>query len=1201
MASKTNVCLEESWRISGMSGKTLGGSMKAFGAKFGMFLVLVISIVGMTKAYAQATNSGDIRGTVTDTTGALVPDVTVTVLNVATGVSKDYVTDHDGVYDTNSIVAGSYKLTFTKPGFSKYVRGPITVEVGYTTVNAPLKVGAASDTVTVNTDVPLLNTEGGDQTTTLEAHDMEQLPNIGGSNGPDWENFMILLPGTSGSIAGSQGSNNPGQEVSSNGNLPYTNVLADGASTTLPASQNANPATFEDVQELQVSLSTFTAQYGVGGLVINQITKGGTDKFHGVLYEYYQAPWLNSLPASYTGQAQSKPALQYDNFGGTVSGPVKIPFLGLNKKAFFFFGYDQIKDNTVGSGTNTIPTTQVMAGDFTGTNSYTLYDPTTQVIHTDSNGNSYPVRQTFISEYGTNAIPAAMIDTVSANFQKYYPTPTNHIPYGQFNTVNTPNFEGVYANNFFAEYPEPRPWKRYFGRLDYDITKHNRITLSDTQGNELENGDSAVTACPIACQVGDVDNNNAQVSDVWNVSSKVVNEARFGFTDQLNFFTDSSSGIGAPAQLGWQYAKADVIPSVQFYRNYPYAWIGPATNAQYKEFTFDPSDVVTLIEGKHILHFGGEMAFYRDDTTNWGNLNAGTLGFNGSYTEDWTLNGSGVASPNGGSSGEEYADFLLGYATSWSASLVPEIGARLKKPQMFVQDDWKIKPNLTINLGLRYEISHGFNETHGNEASFDPTVVNPANNKLGAYWFGETKANGRDSLEANVFSTVMPRVGFSWLAMPNTTIRGGFGIYSYNFSIDTYGNLGGGLDGSNHPAGNASDNSNGIYPITKFDGPGTTYPLGGGTSGPLPYTSPGTDPARFNGQGVSYEPYHTPIPEAYQWNIGFDRQLGASSVVNLSYIGSHGKNLAFPTDINAVPVQDLSPSDQTGCGSGASTCLRPYSLYQGIGGSIYNAISNYNSLQVVFTRRLSHGFSMSANYVWSHLLDDQDSSGWGSRAGPQAYQYATTLTQNLTSKNYGNSNFDVRNAFKAYVVYDLPFGKGRQFLNHNIFLDELIGGFQVSGTGVVSTGNPFPVYTSGNNTYQGTGSQFPNRVTGVSTKAIGTKGITNWYNPAAFSDPGNGVFGDSERNPVYGPGFVDDNLSILKSFTLPWERAKFSIRMDMQNFLNHTSLGQPDGTLGGSSGAGTPYTQTSNGQGNNEITGSNISGRNIQLGGRLSF
>ncbi len=1175
--------------------------MRPIWSAVGIVIVGAMCTFGLGSSYAQSTNSGDIRGSVTDTSGALIPEVTVTVLNVDTGISKDFTTDKDGVYDTNSIVAGSYKLTFSKAGFSTYERGPVTVAVGNTTVNAPLKVGSTSEVVSVNSDVPLLNTEGGDQTTTLESKDMAQLPSVGGSNGPDWENFMILLPGAAGTAMGSQGNTNPGQEVSTNGNLPYTNVLQDGASTTLPASQNANPANFEDVQELQVSLSSFSAQFGIGGLVINQITKGGTDKFHGVLYEYFQNRSLNSRPANYGSSPITVPALNYDDFGGTVSGPVKLPFLDLNKKAFFFFGYDQIHNNTVSQGTYTIPTADVMAGQFTAPNSYILYDPTTQTIATDSAGHQYPVRQTFLSEYGVNEIPSNLIDSVSNAFQKYYPTESNHIPYGHFQNQNdAPNNQGVYTNNFYSQYPQPRPWKRYFGRFDYNITEHNRLTLSDTQGDEHENGNNQITACPIGCQIGDVDNNNAQITDVWNISPRLVNEARMGYTDQLNFFSDASTNTGIPAKLGYKFAKADVLPTVQFGRNNPYGQdIGAATNAEYKEFVFDPSDVVTLIEGKHILHFGGEFAFYRDDTTNWGNLNPGTFNFNGSYTENWTVDPhTGVASPNS-ASGEEYADFLLGYAHSWTAQVVPEVGARLKKPQIFVQDDWKIRPNLTINLGLRYEISHGFNEVHGNEASFDPTVVNPANKTLGAYWFGETKANGRGALEANVFSTVLPRVGFSWLVLPNTTLRGGFGVYTSNFSVDTYANLGGNLGGSSQAFGSQTDNSNGIFPITKFGGTGTLNPLGGGPMGALPFTTGSTDPTRFNGGGANYVPFHTPIPKVYQWNVALDRQISTNMVVNLSYVASHGFNFGFPTDINAVPVADLSASDQIACGSGAASCLRPYPLYQGIGGSLYNAISNYHSLQVVITKRLSRGLSFSANYVWSHMLDDQDSSGWGSHAGPQNYQYAPTLQHpEYVSRNYGNSNFDVRNAFKMYGVYDLPFGKGRQFLNNSWLVDEVLGGFQVSATAVVSAGNPFQVFANGNDTYQGTGSQFPNVVPGVSTKPRGGRNATLWFNPRAFSDPGNGAFGNARRNSLVGPGFDTENMSVLKAFKLPRQGMGISFRVDAQNVFNRTSIGQPNGSLTGSSGAGTPYTASTT---DKMITSSSSSGRNIQLGARFSF
>ena len=232
----------------------------------------LLLIFGSGACVAQSTNSADIRGSVTDATGALVPGVTVTVLNVDTGVSKDYPTNQDGLYDTGSIVTGSYKLTFTKEGFEQLVRGPVSLEVGYTTVNAQLQVGSSKQTVEVTADVPLLQTETMEQSTTLESKSMSQLPQVT----QDWENFMILLPGASGTVGGSQGSSNPGQEVAINGNLPYSNILADGASTTLSHSQNANPAVFETVSELQVNTSTFSAQYGVGGVIFNQISKGGT-------------------------------------------------------------------------------------------------------------------------------------------------------------------------------------------------------------------------------------------------------------------------------------------------------------------------------------------------------------------------------------------------------------------------------------------------------------------------------------------------------------------------------------------------------------------------------------------------------------------------------------------------------------------------------------------------------------------------------------------------------------------------------------------------------------------------------------------------------------------------------------------------------------------------------------------------------------
>lgn len=1139
---------------------------------------LLMFSFGAALAAAQSVNSGDIRGTVTDQSGAVLPGATVTVVNLDTGVSRDYVTNNDGVYDTSSIVIGRYQITFSDAGFEKLVRGPITLQVGFITVNAKLSVGAATQQVTVTADVPLLQTDTGEQSTTLESRSMAQLPQVS----EDWQNFMILLPGASGTVGGSQGSSNPGQEVAINGNLPYSNILQDGASTTLSHSQNANPAIFETVSELQVNTSSFSAQYGIGGVIFNQITKGGTDQFHGSAYEYMQNDALNAYPFEFGAPRSSLgpiPHLRYHNFGGSIGGPV------MKKKMFFFFDYDQIIDHGSSSGLNNVPTTAVMGGDFTGLQ--TIFDPTTQTIAYDSAGNPYPVRRSFASEYGSNAIPSSLFDPLAAKMQQFYPTPSNHLSGGAF-VPGTIGSEGELQNNFYASLVASYPYRRYFGRLDYDVTNNNRLTMSDTQSDTPQTYPNLVSACPIGCQTGDVDNNNAQVTDVWNLSSKTINEARLGFTSQLNFFADLALGKGYASKLGWQYAKADDFPGITFTNTYPYAWITPSSNAIYKEFTYDPSDVVTLIRGRHILHFGGEFLMYQNNSTAWGNTNAGTFAFSGQYTQQWALDANGVAGPVPGT-GMEYADFLLGDANSWNASASPEYGGRFKTPQAFVQDDWKLRPNLTFNLGLRYQINHGWNEVHNNESSFDKTIVNPATNTPGGYWFATTHLNGRKSLQADVLTTFQPRVGFSWQPHPNITFRGGFGVYSYTWSLDTYGgnNTSYGMGAAISSSGNISDQTNGITPVTALGGSGTIF----GTANPLPYSQAAQTPDAFNGQSVGYVQYHTPVPRVLQWNFALQDAFTNDMMFQISYVASHGSGLSFPTDINAIPANALSASDASNCGTGSTTgCSRPYPVYLSISGSTNNALSNYNSLQASITRRMRNGVSLDFNYVWSHMLDDMDSSGWGSRGGPQTFQDAYD-----PHANYGASNFDVRNAFKGYAVYELPIGKGKMFLNNNALVDSVIGGWQIAGTVVLSTGNPFSVDAT-QNTYQQAGASFPNWNPGVSPIPA-DRSIDNWFNPSAFLQPPNGTFGNVKRNSLYGPGIDLVNLSGSKSFALGREGVRLQIRADAQNAFNHPSFGVPsDVSLGGSSGPNTPYTS-----GTTAIRTTTQGGRNIQVGAHLSF
>jgi hypothetical protein len=692
--------------------------------------------------------------------------------------------------------------------------------------------------------------------------------------------------------------------------------------------------------------------------------------------------------------------------------------------------------------------------------------------------------------------------------------------------------------------------------LDWDITPTNRLTISDTQ-RDSPAVQNQWNTCPIGCDNVDTDSNNSQITDVWNISPSAVNEARVGFTDQLNYYVDSTLNQGFPGKLGWQFAKADQFPTLSISGNCCFN-LAPAVNAVQKEMVFDFSDVVTLIRGRHILHFGGELLLYRTDTTTWGNFNGGTFGFTGQYTQS-TVGDS--------TTGLGYADFLLGQAQSWSALVAPEYGPRAKNPQMFVQDDFKIRPNLTLNLGVRYQIMTGWKEVKNNISAFDPTVVNPETGTDGAIWYAATHANGRKSLQANAFSTVLPRVGFSWLPHPNTTVRGGFGIFSYRWSLDTYGT---GMGTALQFQGNATDQTNGISPVTTLSSDGSG----------LPFVGPTTDPAALNGQSVVYNKYHTPVPEIYQWNFAVQRELGTNTVAEVAYVASHAHNLSFPVDINQVPEDKLGPND--------SPSALPYPIYQGISGDTFNGISNYNSLQASISRRFASGFSLNLNYTWSHFLDDQDSSGYGGAAGTQTVQRSYD-----PAASYGSSNFDVRNAFKGRVVYELPFGRKKMFLNNSALLDAVIGGWQASGTFVLSSGFPFTPTIDGNNSFSQAGDWYPNQIGNAKPSH---RSIDQWFDPTAYALPAAGTFGNLRRNNLRSPGIDVVNLSAGKSFPIG-DRFNLQIRADTTNAFNHPSFGLPNMSLEPSGGTGADsFTGSST-----EIRSLTVGGRTMQLNARISF
>lgn len=1104
----------------------------------------MICVLGANMAFGQATNSADVTGTVTDSTGAVVPGVAITIKNIDKGQNRTIVSNSAGIYDSGPLSATDhYTFTFSREGFASLQRGPMQLQVGQIGMNVQLSVGTATQQVTVDAVAPLLQTTSAEIATTIPSETLAGLPQVGAS--PDWQSFTVLLPGTSGN--GGTGTANPGMgSLSANGSLPFSTAMVDGSTISSPMSDNViNTPIFESLGEVQISSANFSAQYGTGGIVFNQISKGGTNTWHGMGYDYFENNALNA--ASYGFGFGKVPVLKRNNFGWQASGPV------IKNKIFFLIDWEHRIQHAAGAvSIITLPTNAMKTGDFTGLP--TIYDPTTQVVT-----GSTVTRQSFASEYGQgNKIPAALIDKVAQNIQKIFPDnpatsfKTNNFTYGNPTAITT--------------------LQKWFGRFDADITKNNRLSGSAAY-NYPTTFPATGIVYPVNVTVADVENESAQLTDVHTFSSHTINEARSGWMGEYDLLKSPTDGAGWPTKLGLQFAKVDIFPNINIGNYYA---LGPGTSANYRENVFTESDVVTMVRGRHSLHFGGEMLFFRADSTAWGNKVSANLGYTGVYTQQGNTTGTTTG-------GDAYADFLLGYTQNWSALHSPVYYGRLKNPGIFVQDDYKISPKLTLNLGLRWEGRTGWIDASKNQRAFDPTVMNPATNTLGAMWYALTAANGRERLQQNRWNNWLPRVGVAYQLTPKTQLNGGFGVYTFPWNVDSYASCC--MGNARSSSGSQADSTGNIKPVVILSSDGNTnYQGTAGKSVNSLYVTAPTTPEAYNGQAVSYMQYDQAIPHLYNWNITVQRQLGTHTMASVGYVGSHATNLLYNTDLDQVPVGNLGPNDLT-TGCGGKSC-RPYPQYQAISGFHPIATTNYHSLQGVFSQRFGNGLTMNANYTWAHMTDSQDSSGWGSQQG-------TTIWQNAydPQANYGAANFDLRSAFKAYGTYELPFGRGRKYLNNNAVTDEVIGGWTMSLTFVGQGGHPFtPNMGSVNNSYASTNQAsgfkwYPNQV--GDPRASGKSGTINqWYDPTAYQSPTPGTLGNMRRNSIYGPGLHVFNGSIHKTFKI-YERVNFELAANATNLFNHPSFANPDTIIGpGRHG---------------QITQTTVGGRGVSLVGHIRF
>lgn len=1052
---------------------------------------------------AQNSNSAEIRGTVTDAAEAVIPGVNVTILNTDTGVKRELVTNDAGIFDAVSILPGNYSLIFSKEGFGKLRRDGILLRYGVITVDAQLLVGNTFQQIEVNAQVTALQTETGEQSATLGSGMIRELPTVG----RDWVNLLRVLPGVTGSGAG----------VSFNGTQRYQgNWLADGGAITIPHSQNVETGVIESVDEVKVTTATFDAQYGTGTAVINRLTKSGTNQFHGALYEFAQNDALNARSFFAPRVAN----LRRHQFGGAVGGPI------LKDKMFFYYNLDRTTQVSANPGFYTFPTGAMKAGDFSDSVFPQIYDPSSL-----AEANGLLQRTPFPS----NKIPLNRMDPVALKIQEYFPA--TNLP-GVFNNYNQLLRATSYA------------WNNV-GRLDYNISSASRLTgtvrLRDSKSF------TPSPTCPMDCYNGSGYVLQTQITDVWTVKPTVVNEFRVAFLRQTNWFLSPNIGQGFPDKIGLKYGIGDIFPDVYIGGPVGATSITGGLRAVLCVNSMGPSDVVTMIRGRHILKFGGEFNIHQDNMDSWGSLKSAQFTFSSVFT---------ARAPFDAKSGLGYADFLTGKAASWSALNKPTHGARNKVGQMFFQDDIKLRPNLTVNLGLRYRIQPGWYEVANRIGLFDPNLLNPATKTPGAVWFAG--ADGRNRIQQTVADVFLPRAGFAWNLARKWAVRGGFGTFDQLWGTDTYANWGRNVGYSTSGSMTTTDSATPVLTLSDANPRLNLFVPGPGDR----------RPESLNGQALNYYPYATPVARIQQWSFGIQRELPRHLLGEVTYIGNYAYNLSNPRDINQVPENRLGPGDAQG--------RRPYPQFQGILGDLFDGTSNYNALQVSLRRQLSTGVAFDINYTWSKNLVDQDASGWGGQQGAATWQRAYA-----PKSNYGLSNNHIPQMFKGNVVYELPIGKGKALLNRGGILNAVLGGWRSSAVFFVHAGTMFtPIMGTQNLSGSLAGTWYPNR---VASGEVSNPTLEHWFDTSAFMQPAPFTFGNSGRNILRGPMMSQIDYSMAKNFAIPplGEAARIQLRIDSTNVINHASFGNPNVAIG-TPGAG-------------RISSTTVGGRTVELGVRLSF
>ncbi|MGA7343148.1 MAG: TonB-dependent receptor [Terracidiphilus sp.] len=1118
---------------------------------------------------AQA-GRGTLAGSVKDTTGAIVAGASIDLRETNTGSSYATKATAEGLFTFPELPPGTYTLTVTSSGFESYTQSGITVEVGSTaTVDAVLKVGAATASVTVMSDASHLESESSDVGYTMSPQVLESLPLPFGGEIRNPLEFAALSPGFAGTMSNNPSSPPAGAFKLSGGQQGGGDILLDGATTELASANMQVTYNFsvEAVSEFKVMTNTFDAQYGsASGGVVNLVSKQGTNDFHGSAYDLLKNrvldadSWLNDYQNAVFGPtATTKPIDTQNDFGASVGGPVRVPWLYNGKdKTFFFFNYEGFRQVNGGTSLLSAPTQAMLGGDFSALEQPTTINGQTfqaHILYDYSTCTGANQGQT-CQAYPNNKITQSP-DPVFAAASKVMPSAPS--------SATSPYFN---INDVSSNHEQADMWSI---RIDENINTRNKISASYFTGNMPYI--STQSLGPLYTGGNIQGNKYVRAGYDYFISPTMLNHFNAGFTRRHRLETSGEGGFGGDwaTKFGLKGVGDSVFP--KFTYNYPGNGINSPSDGDsvFDDNVFQYDDVVSWQKGRHSLRFGGE---FRAAQFNLGIL-TGSAG-------QFTFSPGPTSTPTDTNSGFGFASFYRGAASSAYIDIPQINGWRAKYVAFFGEDDWKVDNKLTLNLGLRYDMPIPVTEARNRMSYVDPTLPNPGAGGLpGAYVF-EGSGTGRlgGSSPQSVFKKAFgPRVGLAYSVNPNTVIRAGYGIY---FSTQRVG-------------GFAENDSQGFFSSYTYPTPASVqtpavvlsqiaaYP------GNLP---PFIDPTVMNGQSNAlFLESKVDRPGTIQnWTLDVQRQLPFQTIVDVAYVGAHGDHLqAFMHDPNqGNPVNQArgaclqaninSQASDPAC-AGQTPVMAPYA---GFSGTVSQALRpfpqygtvtvdsatmddpfgdyTYDALQAQVTKRTSAGLTILASYTWSKNITNADSE-YPTEAAWEGNDNSGALNVYNLKAEKALSSFDIPQRVVLAWTYDLPFGKGKQFANQGGAVNALAGGWKIAAVQKYQSGTPLsttsPGWTSG--IFAGgegaTGSSSrPNIVSGQSFGALHGKyvwGQSRILNQAAFTPAPNFTFGDAPRALGIRELFNNsEDFNVNKAIPMFTDRVHTDFRVEFFDVFN---------------------------------------------------